>query len=63
MYRRYGRVPASRIVCLGHPKLDAYFDTPRGDTELDRIAAASVGRFKIIYSPHHSLDGLSTFMQ
>ncbi len=61
-YRRYGGVPARRIVCLGHPRIDQYADAA---VELlpERIRSDSAGRFKIIYAPHHSLQGWSTFLR
>jgi CDP-glycerol:poly(glycerophosphate) glycerophosphotransferase len=61
-YRTHGRIPPRRIVCLGHPKLDHFYSASGNDPDLDRIASASVGKTKIIYAPHHTLDGWSTFL-
>ena len=62
-YRKYGGVPARRIVCLGHPRIDQYYSDSAVDLLPEALTSASAGKFKIIYAPHHSLQGWSTFLR
>ena len=62
-FQKYGHIAKRRLVCSGTPKIDQYYmntsevDLPEG------IRSASRGKFKIIYAPHHVLQGWSTFLQ
>jgi hypothetical protein len=62
-YKKHGNVPARRILCLGHPRMDQFYSGLQGDPLPQDLLAASAGKFKVIYSPHHSLEGWSTFLR
>jgi CDP-Glycerol:Poly(glycerophosphate) glycerophosphotransferase len=62
-YRRYGDIPSSRIAPLGLPILDLYNIDPLFEGLPETVKAASAGKFKILYTPHHTLDGWSTFLR
>jgi hypothetical protein len=62
-YARYGDIPPRRIVGLGLPILDLYTAPPLFDCLPAEVREASTGKLKILYTPHHSLDGWSTFIQ
>lgn len=63
LYKKMGGIPASRIASLGLPILDL----KSADIPLDGLPAhvrqASQGKFKVLYTPHHTLDGWSTFLK
>lgn len=63
VYRKYGRVKSGRVVSLGTPRIDQYYTSSSSDVLPEEVQAASKGKFKIIYSPHWSIDGWSTFLR
>ncbi len=62
-YKKYGGIPSHRVVGLGAPVIDQYYSSSSSGVLPDEIQSASAGKFKIIYSPHHTIDGWSTFLQ
>jgi hypothetical protein len=60
---KYGGVPSRRVVSLGMPIIDQYYSSSSSDVLPEAIMAASAGKFKIIYTPHHTVDGWSTFLR
>jgi hypothetical protein len=60
---KYGGGPSRRIVSLGLPVIDQYYSSSSSNVLPDAIGAASAGKFKIIYAPHHTVDGWSTFLR
>lgn len=56
-----GKAP-EEVVPTGLPVIDRFFD-PRLDlSPPPEVAAFGPERFKILYTPHHSIDGWSTFL-
>jgi glycosyltransferase involved in cell wall biosynthesis len=62
-YKKYGSVPSHRVVSLGLPIIDQYYSSSSSDVLPEAIRSASAGKFKIIYAPHHTIDGWSTFLR
>lgn len=59
-YRAQGGIPARRVLCVGHPRLDRFHEATEASLPAD-LRAAGEGKLRIIYAPHHSLDSWSTF--
>jgi hypothetical protein len=62
-YKKYGGVPSGRVVSLGLPIIDQYYSNSSPNVLPEAVNSASSGKFKIIYSPHHTVDGWSTFLR
>jgi len=62
-FRKYGGVPSRRVVSLGTPVIDQYYSSSSSDALPEAIRSASAEKFKIIYSPHWTVDGWSTFLR
>lgn len=62
-YRKYGGVASRRVVPLGLPVIDRYYSDSSSDALPEGIRTASAGKFKIIYAPHHTVNGWSTFLR
>jgi hypothetical protein len=62
-FKKYGGLPSRRVVPLGLPIIDQYYSSSASGVLPDAIQSASAGKFKIIYAPHHTIDGWSTFLQ
>ena len=62
-YKKYARVPARKVVGLGLPILDYFYKSTEAGVLPDSVEAASAGKIKIIYAPHHSIYGWSTFLK
>jgi CDP-glycerol glycerophosphotransferase (TagB/SpsB family) len=62
-FKKYGGVPSRRVVSLGLPVIDQYYSSSSSDVLPEALPSASAGKFKIIYAPHHTIDGWSTFLQ
>ncbi len=60
-YKKHGNVSPGRVVCLGHPRFDQFYVDLESDPLPETIASAGKGKFKVVYAPHHSLAGWSTF--
>ncbi|MEP7322452.1 MAG: CDP-glycerol glycerophosphotransferase family protein [Saprospiraceae bacterium] len=61
-YIKHGGISSKRVVSLGLPVLDQYYSSTSSGVLPEAVQLASAGKFKIIYSPHHSLTGWSTFL-
>lgn len=55
-----GKSP-EQVVATGLPVIDRFFDR-RLDLSPPREVSLAGDRFKILYTPHHSIDGWSTFL-
>jgi glycosyltransferase involved in cell wall biosynthesis len=62
-FRKYGGVPSRRVVSLGLPVIDQYYSSSSSGVLPEAVQSASAGKFKIIYTPHHTVDGWSTFLR
>ncbi len=62
-YRAEGGVPARRVVGLGLPLIDLHHTARPADSLPPDVLRASAGKYKILYTPHHSLEGWSTFLR
>ena len=62
-YQRHGGIPPNRIIGLGLPILDLYAAPLVVDGLPEKVKSASACKLKILYTPHHSLDGWSTFLR
>lgn len=62
-YLNVGGIPPRRIVGLGLPIFDLYGKVKLFDGLPDEVVTASRGKFKILYAPHHSIQGWSTFQR
>ncbi|MEP7322453.1 MAG: CDP-glycerol glycerophosphotransferase family protein [Saprospiraceae bacterium] len=61
-FRKYGGIPSRRIVSLGLPVIDQYYLGSSSEVLPKAVQSASDGKFKVIYAPHHTMDGWSTFL-
>ncbi len=62
-YKKYARVPSRKVIGLGLPILDYYFKNSDTGVLPETVQENSAGKFKIIYAPHHSIYGWSTFLK
>jgi hypothetical protein len=62
-YKKYGGVPTCRVVSLGLPIIDQYYSSSSCGVLPETVQSASAGKFKIIYAPHHTVEGWSTFFR
>ncbi|RJP95084.1 MAG: hypothetical protein C4518_01960 [Desulfobacteraceae bacterium] len=63
IYKKYCGVSSRRIVGAGLPILDQYASGASSSVLPEAIQSASAGKFKILYTPHHTVDGWSTFLR
>lgn len=62
-YLAQGGIPARRVVGLGLPLIDLHHEARPEESLPPAVLRASAGKFKILYTPHHSLEGWSTFLR
>jgi len=62
-YKKHSGIPSRRVVHLGLPIIDQYYSNSSSNILPEAINSESAGKFKIIYAPHHTVDGWSTFLR
>jgi hypothetical protein len=62
-YKKYSGIPSCQVVPLGLPIIDQYYSNSSSNVLPEAFKLASAGKFKIIYAPHHTVEGWSTFLR
>ncbi|NLH94246.1 MAG: hypothetical protein GX466_08570 [Candidatus Cloacimonetes bacterium] len=60
---KFARIPSRCFVALGTPLIDQYYSSSVSDVLPYKVQSASSKKFKIIYTPHHTIESWSTFLR
>ena len=62
-FKKYARVPSRRFVALGTPLIDQFYSSSVSDVLPYKVQLASRNKFRILYTPHHTIETWSTFLR